>query len=252
MREEMSDGHRLGGRPQAIGSGGAVEGFEDGELGEFGKIFFDWIFDRKTTLLDQLHGGGRGDGFGHGRNPEQRIELERASLADVCDTKRALVNDPLAIGRHNDDAGYILSLDRTAHRLVDGRRALGLLCIGNERQGCRAANKGDELAPFHRMVPPVLVPQGVYLANATAKISRRHAGLHAAPRYRGIACGNSGGIDAHVRSREFDWERADDFSKDCAPCSPPPYPPSLAGRVRRGQGGHASLCPPELASDSER
>ena len=138
MREQMPDGDRLGGRPQPVGAGGAVERFEDHELREFRQIFFHRVFDRKAVLLDELHGGGRGDGFGHRRDAEHRIELQRTAGVDIGDAECALIDDALAVGRHDDHACHVLALHRTAHRIVNGIR---LLRMGGERPGRRAAEQ---------------------------------------------------------------------------------------------------------------
>src|SRR5262249_55081326 len=128
--------------------------FEDRELGEFRQIFLDGILDCETALLDELHGGGRGDGFRHRRDPEQRIEPERTPLSDIGNAEGALIDDALAVGRPDDDTGTLLAGDRAAHRIVDRSGWLGLLCPGGERQSRCAANESDELAPLHWIVLP--------------------------------------------------------------------------------------------------
>ena len=125
----MAHGDGLGGRAQLVGAGGGVERLEHLELGELRQIFLRRIVERHLALLDELHGGYRGDRLGHRSDAEQRIELQRTSLADVGQPERALIDDAIAIGRHGDDAGDLLALDRAAQRGVDG---LGLLRVGHE------------------------------------------------------------------------------------------------------------------------
>ena len=98
----------------------------DGLLGELREIPLHGIVQADAALLHKLHGGNRGDGLGHRGKPEQRIELQGASLGNVGHPERALIDDTVAIGGHGDDPGDLLALDGRAQRLVDGR---GALCI---------------------------------------------------------------------------------------------------------------------------
>ena len=122
------------------------------QLREFRQIFFHWVFDRKAVLLDELHGGDRGDGFGHRRDAEHRIELQWTAGVDISDAECALINDALAVGRHDDHACHVLALHRAAHRIVNG---IWPLRMGGERPGRRAAEQSHELASLHRIVLPL-------------------------------------------------------------------------------------------------
>ena len=152
----MPHRHRLDGRPQPVGAGGAVERLEHHELGEFRQIFFHRVLDREAVLLDELHRGGRGDGLGHRRDAEQRVELQRPAGIDVGDAERATIDDALAVGRHDHHAGHVLALDRAAHRIVDGLGLLHriLLRVRGERPSRRAAEERHELASLHRFLLP--------------------------------------------------------------------------------------------------
>src|SRR5262249_22168994 len=120
-----------------------------------GEILFDRVFDRETALFDELNGSGRGNRLGHRRDPEQCIQPKGTGLADVGNTKCALIDNALAIRRHDDDTRDVLALDCTTHCVIDRGRGLGLLCIGDKRQSSRAADKGDELTPLHWIVLPL-------------------------------------------------------------------------------------------------
>src|SRR6516225_11461959 len=65
-------------------------------------------------------------------------------------------------------------------------RLIASSMAGEDRGCCALATNGKAAAPPRRVMNSRrfigsfsrLMPQGVYLANATAKISRRHVGLH--------------------------------------------------------------------------
>src|SRR5262249_2356659 len=215
VRKEVLDSDRLGGRPQPIGAGRGVKGFEDRELGEFRQIFFDGVFDRETALLHELHSSGRGDGFRHRRDPEQCVDPERTPLGDIGNAEGALIDDTIAVGRHHDDTGDLLAGNGIAHRLVDSGW-LELLCTGSERQSCNAATESYELAPLHWIVLP-LAPRG-QPRGSKAKISRRGAALYDADASRVKKAGphclsaRSAAIqwdDAHVGSSWLPRKRAE-------------------------------------------
>jgi hypothetical protein len=141
-------------RPEPVGPGGAVEGLEDLQAREGGQVFLDGIVEPEPALLDELHRGGRGDRLGHRRDAEQRICRQRPAGRDIGFAERALVQHPLAIGRHGDHAGKVLVPDRLAQLVVE---AAGWLLGAGDRRPCRsrsahhcAADQGHEFPSFHR------------------------------------------------------------------------------------------------------
>jgi hypothetical protein len=119
-------------------------------IGKVRKILLRRIVEGDAATLDELHGGDRGDRLGHRGNVEQRIEPQGASGGDVRHSEGPLIDDAAAIGRHGDDAGDVLALDRAEQRRVDG---LGLLRAGGERKHRRPANQPDKVAPPHGPAP---------------------------------------------------------------------------------------------------
>ena len=146
VREEVAHGYGLGGRPQLVGAGCRIERLQHRLVGKVRKILLRRIVEGDVAALDELHGGDRGDRLGHRGNPEQRVELHGTSSGNVGHAERALIDDAAAIGRHGDDTGYLLAIDRVAQRLVDNLR---LLRTRRQWKHRRPANQSDKVAPPH-------------------------------------------------------------------------------------------------------
>ena len=79
-----------GGMTHQVGNGGfsfCRSGFasfaEDDGIREFGKVTRDWIFESELSLLDELHGGCRGDRFRHRVDPKNCFGSHRFVGVDV-------------------------------------------------------------------------------------------------------------------------------------------------------------------------
>ena len=128
---------------QPVGAGRGIEGLEHLQAGEGRQIFLHGVVEAEPALLDELHRRGRGDRLGHRGDAEQRVGRERAAGRDVRHAERALIEGPLAVGRHGDDAR-------------DGLVLRPPCAIGVERSGrwLRAGASGQPLRRSLLRPPP--------------------------------------------------------------------------------------------------
>ena len=97
----------------------AAAAFE-GDIAELGDVFRDGIVHRELAFILQNHHGGRGDGFGHGGDGEQRIGLHGFFIRDVGLTDRAQVHDLAVFGDQSHHAGGPAFFHVLFHPAVDG------------------------------------------------------------------------------------------------------------------------------------
>ena len=96
-----------------------VEPLQDLRCRELRQHVADRLIEPQFALFDELHRCYRGHGLRHRGEPEDRVERHLRAVDEIAGAERALVDDPLVIGRHGYDTGYILVLGRLAQGCVD-------------------------------------------------------------------------------------------------------------------------------------
>ncbi len=77
------------------------------------------LLEADAALLDQLHGRGAGDGLGHRRDAEHRVERHRFGLVDRPSSERALIEDAAIVGGQRDDARNETRFDRLPEDFIN-------------------------------------------------------------------------------------------------------------------------------------
>jgi hypothetical protein len=96
-----------------------VETFQHLRCGEIRQQLADRSLQRELALFHKLHRGGRGDGLGHGRDPEHAVRRHGVVSGQVALAERALVDDLIGAGGDRDHAGYFFCVGLLAQRLID-------------------------------------------------------------------------------------------------------------------------------------
>ncbi len=84
----------------------SVKPVEHLDISEPGAVLLDRCVQIELALLDLLERGDGGDHLRHRGDPKQRVGGDRLVLSDGPRPGRALVDSPVAIGRHRHDIWY--------------------------------------------------------------------------------------------------------------------------------------------------
>src|SRR5215831_2109938 len=85
---------------------------------KFGQNVCNLVIERKLAPLDKLHGGSRGDGLGHGGDPEHCVGAHRSSLGWRSPPKCSLIDNFVARRCHRDHTRHITTIDCEPENLV--------------------------------------------------------------------------------------------------------------------------------------
>lgn len=144
MGQQVSHGDRSLGRAKARRSVGG-EAFEDLRSGELRQVPGRIVIEVDAALLDKLHAGGRGKGFGHRQQPEHGVGRHWRTGCDVRFAKGALVHDAVAACRHGDNAGDVVAGNTATQDGVD--RARVTKDCGRARRGANRADGVERQKP---------------------------------------------------------------------------------------------------------
>jgi hypothetical protein len=88
-------------------------------VGQVGQHLADWRIERELALLDELHSGRRCDRLGHRGDPEHAVHSHGVVFGQVALALGALVDHPVAVGRHRDHAGNFFCVALLTQHLID-------------------------------------------------------------------------------------------------------------------------------------
>ena len=120
MGQKVAERDRPLGRPQAW-LPGRVEALQHPGLVEVGDHLDGRAIEIELAPLDELHGGGRRDGLGHGRDPDDGVCRHRSRLPQRPLPERALVDEPRVGGDRRHDPRHRSGLHGLAEHFVEDR-----------------------------------------------------------------------------------------------------------------------------------
>ena len=117
--EQLAQGDRAARRAELRRAIGA-EALQHLRGGEAGQVGGNGAIERQPALFDQLHGGGGGDGLGHGGEPHHAVRRHRRLGGAVGGAEGALIEDAAGIAGEGDHAGDRARGDGVLQQGIDG------------------------------------------------------------------------------------------------------------------------------------
>ena len=83
----------------------------DHHVREFGNVPADIMVEAQLALLEQHHGGQRGDRLGHGVHAEDRVRADGLAAAEMCRAGIVFQRDLAAARDQRRHAGHLAGVD---------------------------------------------------------------------------------------------------------------------------------------------
>ena len=97
----------------------------DLKIRELGKVLADRIAQQEPSFFPQHHRGDRGDGFGHGINPENGVLRHRLGGGRIAPAEALEIADPPATRDERHRAGQSSAFNFAAHHRTQARESGG-------------------------------------------------------------------------------------------------------------------------------
>jgi hypothetical protein len=178
MREQVAERDRRPGIAQLRRTVG-IEAVEHLYVADNRQHVAHRLVETDAPLLDELHGGGAGDGLGHRGDAKHRIGRHRFGLVDRPHAEGSLVEDAAIVGHKRHDTGNEIGFDRFAEGLVEIERRARLRCRCRDALSRGRARRPRRLRCFSRDLS-----RGCRFAwSLAATFSRGRLGRGALPRF---------------------------------------------------------------------